>query len=72
MDSLTIKVGSSAFQEIRQHGFDTSKIKAIVGASGGPKWLMLSKIDRVILEKIIPKIDSSIHLIASSIGVWRF
>ena len=49
MDSLTIKVGSSAFQEIRQHGFDTSKIKAIVGASGGPKWLMLSKIDRVIL-----------------------
>tara|TARA_B110000003_G_scaffold70210_2_gene71620 strand:+ start:730 stop:1788 length:1059 start_codon:yes stop_codon:yes gene_type:complete len=72
MDSLTIKVGSSAFQEIRQHGFDTSKIKAIVGASGGPKWLMLSKIDRVILEKIIPKIDNSIHLIASSIGVWRF
>ena len=72
MDSLTIKVGLSAFQEIRKHGFDASKIKTILGASGGPKWLMLSKIDRVILEKIIPKIENPIHLIASSIGVWRF
>ena len=72
LDSLKIRVGQSAYRDIRKQGFDLTKIKAILGASGGPKWLVLSHFDRLILEKIIPQIKNPIHLIASSIGVWRF
>ena len=72
IDSLTIRVGPSAYRDIREQGFDITKIKAILGASGGPKWLVLSHLDRFILYKIIPQIKHSIHLISSSIGVWRF
>ena len=72
VDSLKIRVGPSAYRDIRKQGFDLTKIKAILGASGGPKWLVLSHLDRLILEKIIPQIKEPIHLIASSIGVWRF
>jgi len=72
MNSLTIRVGPSAYRDIREQGFDVTKIKAILGASGGPKWLVLSQLDRLILDKIIPQIKHPIHLISSSIGVWRF
>ncbi len=72
IESLIIKVGSSAYKEIYNHGFDISKIRTILAASGGPKWLVLSQLDKLILEKVIPKIHSPVRLISSSIGAWRF
>jgi len=72
IESLSIKVGASAYKEIRNQGFDISKIRTILGASGGPKWLMLSHLDKLILEKFIPKIHGPVRLISSSIGAWRF
>ena len=71
-ESLSIKVGASAYKEILDQGLDISKIRTILGASGGPKWLMLSHLDKLILEKIIPKIRGPVRLISSSIGSWRF
>ena len=51
-ESLTIRAGPKAYQEIQVNGLDIKKIKTIMGASGGPKWLVLSHLDKLIVDKI--------------------
>jgi hypothetical protein len=70
--SLSFRAGSGAYDAIRKHGFSTEQIGTIAGASGGAKWLVLSQLDRVILRDVVPKLSGPVHLIASSIGAWRF
>ncbi len=69
---LRFRAGSGAFSEIRKNGFSPEQIGTIAGASGGAKWLVLSQIDRVVIEKILPRLVAPVHLIGSSIGAWRF
>lgn len=71
-DVLEFKAGPGAYEEIRRHGFAAEQVGAILGASGGPKWLVLSQIDRVIVQKILPGLRGPVHLLGSSIGAWRF
>ena len=71
-DALVFKGGKSAYKEIRDQGFSAERIGTLVGASGGAKWLVLSQLDRVILERVVPKIPGPLHLLGSSIGAWRF
>jgi hypothetical protein len=70
--SLTFKAGAGAFRSIKSHGFDVESIGTIAGASGGAKWLVLSQLDRAILQNLVPKMRGPVHLIGSSIGSWRF
>lgn len=70
--SLTFKAGRGALKSVRTHGFDISRVGTIAGASGGAKWLVLSQLDRAILENVVPKMEGPVHLIGSSIGSWRF
>ena len=70
--NLEFKAGSGAFDSVRRHGFAAERIGTIAGASGGAKWLVLSQLDRCILESIVPKLDGPVHLLGSSIGAWRF
>ena len=44
----------------------------MAGASGGAKWLVLSKLDRVVADTLIPRLHEPVYLIGSSIGAWRF
>ncbi|MDH3847031.1 MAG: patatin-like phospholipase family protein, partial [Gammaproteobacteria bacterium] len=44
----------------------------MAGASGGAKWLVLSKLDRVVVDTLVPGLRGPVHLIGSSIGAWRF
>jgi pimeloyl-ACP methyl ester carboxylesterase len=44
----------------------------MAGASGGAKWLVLSKLDRVVAATIVPDLRGPVYLIGSSIGAWRF
>jgi len=69
--SLLFKAGPAAFAEVRKHGFSAERIGTIAGASGGAKWLVLSQVDRVIVDRILPKLKGPVHLIGSSIGSWR-
>lgn len=66
------KAGASAYATIKMHGFSEERIGTLVGASGGAKWLVLSHIDRVLLERVVPKVTRPVHLLGSSIGAWRF
>jgi hypothetical protein len=70
--ALRFKAGPSAFKDIKTHGFAEERIGTIAGASGGAKWLVLSQLDRVITERILPKLSAPVHLLGSSIGAWRF
>ena len=70
--SLTLKAGPGALRVIKRDGFDPGLIGTIAGASGGAKWLVLSQLDRAILGQIVPKLESPVHLVGTSIGSWRF
>ncbi|MBT8082141.1 MAG: patatin-like phospholipase family protein [Gammaproteobacteria bacterium] len=69
---MTFKAGAGALESVRKHGFDVSSIGTMAGASGGAKWLVLSKLDRAIHACIVPRLEGPVHLIGSSIGSWRF
>lgn len=71
-NALCFKAGPAALREIRNNGFRPEQIGAIAGASGGPKWLVLSQLDRLVIDRILPALQQPVHLIGSSIGAWRF
>lgn len=68
---LTFLAGKNAYKRIQENGFHLSDIKMILGASGGPKWLMLSQLDRYIAKEWLPQIGHPIDLVGTSIGAWR-
>lgn len=68
---LQILAGKKALAEIKEHGLRPERIKLMVGASGGPKWLMLSRLDQYLSEHFLPRATQSIDLLGSSIGSWR-
>ena len=68
---IQILAGKKALAEIKEHGLRPERIKLMVGASGGPKWLMLSRLDQYLSEHFLPKASQPIELIGSSIGSWR-
>ena len=69
--SLTIKAGRGALESLQRDGFDASRIGTLAGASGGAKWLVLSQLDRAIIQTIVPQLQGPVHLIGTSIGCWR-
>ena len=70
--ALRFKAGPSAYKNVKTRGFAEERIGTIAGGSGGAKWLVLSQLDRVITERILPKLSGPVHLLGSSIGAWRF
>ena len=69
---MRFKAGPAAYKDVRARGFAEERIGTIAGGSGGAKWLVLSQLDRVITERILPKLSGPVHLLGSSIGAWRF
>lgn len=69
---LTFKAGTGALKFVKTHGFDRSCVGTIAGASGGAKWLVLSQLDKAILQNVVPGLQGPVHLIGTSIGSWRF
>ena len=69
--NIDVFAGAQALQHIQQNGFQPKDIRLMVGASGGPKWLVLSRLDQYLAENFINKADQPIDLIGSSIGSWR-
>jgi len=70
--ALRFLAGPGAARMISRDGFSAGQIGSIAGASGGAKWLVLSQVDRAIIERILPALQAPVHLIGSSIGTWRF
>jgi hypothetical protein len=68
---LDVYAGSEALAEIREVGLLRDRVRAIVGASGGPKWLVLRGLDRVLFPWLLAGARAPLHALGSSIGSWR-
>lgn len=69
--SLTLRAGSVALATLRERGFDPDLFSTLMGASGGPKWLVLSQLDRVLARDFTGPRSTELDLIGSSIGAFR-
>jgi hypothetical protein len=69
--SLTLLAGPDALRRIRERGLSADDIDILPGASGGPKWLVLAGLDRVLFGEVLQGRTRPLHLIGSSIGSWR-
>ena len=73
-DVLTIRAGRAAYAALQDGGLDPRRVGAMAGAAGGPKWLILSALDRYLFSDWLRPDEAAqpIELVGSSIGAWRF
>lgn len=69
---LDIRAGPVARQYIERHGLTPTAVRAVAGAAGGPKWLMLGSLDRWLFGDWLHGAGPTVELVGSSIGAWRF
>jgi hypothetical protein len=72
MSSLSFLAGNKALRQLRRDGMRPDTFKVVAGAAGGPKWLVLSQLDRVIFGEFFRERRDPLFLLGSSIGAWRF
>jgi predicted acylesterase/phospholipase RssA len=71
-NGLVLFAGKRALELIRDGGLSASSVKTILGAAGGPKWLVLVGLDRAIFFSWLSGHTGGVELVGSSIGAWRF
>jgi hypothetical protein len=69
--ALTIRAGATARRVLAERGFDRDAFSTLVGASGGPKWLVLAGLDRALPELLLARRKEPLDLVGSSIGAFR-
>lgn len=69
---LCFRAGPGARQYIEQNGLDPQRIAAIAGAAGGPKWLVLAGMDKLLFGDWLCERREPLPLVGASIGSWRF
>jgi hypothetical protein len=56
---------------LREEGFHADLFDTLVGASGGPKWLVLRHLDDVLIERVVRARSTRLDTLGSSIGSFR-
>lgn len=69
---LHIAAGPRALDHLQERGLQLGDIRAMLGASGGPKWLVLNQLDRLLAPRLATDPDVSLDMLGTSIGSWRF
>ncbi|WP_043315849.1 hypothetical protein [Microbulbifer sp. HZ11] len=69
--SCVILAGASAARRVREEGLNQGMVSTLVGASGGPKWLSISQLDRVLIGEFFRDRKTPIATLGSSIGSFR-
>ncbi len=67
---LRVYAGEQALRQVRAQGLSPSDIEILLGASSGPKWLVLHGIDRY-LQQFLKGSQSDLELLGTSAGAWR-
>jgi hypothetical protein len=71
MSPLAIRAGPKALAHIRAHGLRAQDIAIVAAAAGGPKGLILQKLDQWLFGSWLPSAPRERTLIGASIGAWR-
>lgn len=69
--SCVILAGANAARRVKDEGLRPEMISTLVGASGGPKWLVISQLDRVLIGEFFRDRSAPIATLGSSIGSFR-
>lgn len=69
---LCFKAGPAAKKIIAEKGLTPDLIDAIAGAAGGPKWLVLAAMDKLLFGEWLKSRIRPLPLVGASIGSWRF
>ena len=70
-DAISVFMGRRAAATISESGWRAAPFKTLIGASGGPKWLILSELDKVLGSELLSYATQPVTLLGSSIGTWR-
>lgn len=70
-DVLTLRAGPAARAAIARDGVRADDVSAMLGASGGPKWLVLAGLDRYLAGEFFRARCRPLALLGTSIGCWR-
>lgn len=71
-EPLVFLAGRRAMETIRSGGLGPDDVNVIAGAAGGPKWLILGHLDRMLFGSWFRGRRQPLYLLGSSIGSWRF
>jgi len=71
-ERLLFRAGTAALEIIRDKGLEQNDVDIVAGAAGGPKWLVLSRLDRALFNEFFKERARPLFLVGSSIGAWRF
>ena len=68
-----IYAGEEAYSHIKQHGLKNSDISMLLGASSGPKWLVLHGFDQYYIPRLTSESQRQqpLDLLGTSAGAWR-
>lgn len=69
--ALAVYAGSEAARTLRREGWSADLFDLLLGASGGPKWFVLSQLDRVLFGDFLQRRSRPLAVLGSSIGAWR-
>jgi len=69
--ALEVRVGKAAAKQLEAQGWHANLFDGLIGASGGPKWLILGHLDRVIAAELLANRSRDLLAVGSSIGSWR-
>lgn len=70
--SITIRAGKRAKRIIAEKGLSPDLFRIMPAASGGPKWIILYQLDKVLFPWLLNRrADNPLHTVSSSIGAWR-
>lgn len=68
---LNIYAGPAAMDTLQQDGFQPALFDYFLGASGGPKWFVLTGLDRVVFPEFFARREGQMQIIGSSAGAFR-
>jgi hypothetical protein len=69
---LRLIAGPEAAARIRAEGLHEDLFDIVAGASGGAKWLALTRLDQTLFGQWFRNRSRPLHMVGSSIGTWRF
>ena len=71
MHALNLYAGPAALRHLHRHGLLPEHVGVIPAAAGGPKGLMLLRLDRFLFGQWLTQSTQPVHLVGASIGAWR-
>jgi len=69
--ALSVYLGKRAAAVIGKQGWHPDLFRLLLGASGGPKWLILGQLDRLLFGDFLTRGKRELSVLGSSIGAWR-